>query len=53
LAENKNRSLVKRAKCMLFEAELKKSLWAEAVPCAAYMGELQKKCRYTMEKVKA
>lgn len=37
LAERMMRSLVERARCMLFEAKLQKNLWAEAVACAAYV----------------
>lgn len=37
LAERMNRSLVERAKSMLFEAKLQKQLWAEAVTTAAYV----------------
>lgn len=37
LAERMNRTLVERAKCMLFEADLKKTYWAEAVATAAYI----------------
>ncbi|XP_041969254.1 uncharacterized protein LOC121730360 [Aricia agestis] len=37
LAERMNRTLVERAKCMLFEAKLQKHLWAEAVTAAAYV----------------
>ncbi|GBP85186.1 Retrovirus-related Pol polyprotein from transposon TNT 1-94 [Eumeta japonica] len=37
LAERMNRTLVERAKCMLFEAKLQKSFWAEAVATAAYV----------------
>ncbi|KAJ8717783.1 hypothetical protein PYW07_005713 [Mythimna separata] len=37
LAERMNRTLVERAKCMLFEAKLQKSFWAEAVATAAYI----------------
>lgn len=37
LAERMNRSLVERAKSMLFEAKLQKSFWAEAVATAAYV----------------
>lgn len=37
IAERMNRTLVERAKCMLFEAKLHKHLWAEAVTAAAYL----------------
>lgn len=37
LAERMNRTLVERAKCMLFEANLKKTYWAEAVATAAHI----------------
>ncbi|PZC85295.1 hypothetical protein B5X24_HaOG201791 [Helicoverpa armigera] len=37
LAERMNRTLVERAKCMLFEAKLHKHFWAEAVVTAAYI----------------
>ena len=37
LAERMNRTLVERARCMLFEAKLQKSFWAEAVATAAYI----------------
>ncbi|XP_046977607.1 uncharacterized protein LOC124543428 [Vanessa cardui] len=37
VAERMNRTLVERAKCMLFEAKLQKSFWAEAVATAAYI----------------
>lgn len=37
LAERMNRTLVERAKCMLFEAKLQKPFWAEAVATAAYI----------------
>jgi hypothetical protein len=32
-----NRTLVERAKCMLFDAQLSKKFWAEAVATAAYI----------------
>lgn len=37
LAEKMNRTLVERAKCMLFDANLSKGYWAEAVATAAYI----------------
>ncbi|KAG6456369.1 hypothetical protein O3G_MSEX009690 [Manduca sexta] len=37
LSERMNRTLVERAKCMLFEAKLHKMYWAEAVATAAYL----------------
>lgn len=37
LAERMNRTLVERAKCMLFDAQLPKQLWAEALATAAYI----------------
>lgn len=37
LAERMNRSLVEKARCMLFDANLKSSFWAEAVSTAAYL----------------
>lgn len=37
VAERMNRTLVERAKCMMFEAKLQKSFWAEAVATAAYI----------------
>lgn len=37
LAERMNRSLVERAKCMLFDANLSKQYWAEAIATAAYV----------------
>lgn len=37
LAERMNRTLVERAKCMLFDANLDKGFWAEAVATAAYI----------------
>ncbi|KAL0858839.1 hypothetical protein ABMA27_011295 [Loxostege sticticalis] len=37
LAERMNRTLVERAKAMLFDANLKKEYWAEAVATAAYI----------------
>ncbi|KAJ0179561.1 hypothetical protein K1T71_005273 [Dendrolimus kikuchii] len=37
LAERMNRTLVERARCMLFDAKLKKPYWAEAVAAAAYI----------------
>lgn len=37
LAERMNRTLLELAKCMLFEAILQKSYWAEAVATAAYI----------------
>ncbi|CAH2109107.1 unnamed protein product [Euphydryas editha] len=37
LAERMNRTLVEKARCMLFHANLQKKLWAEAVVTAAYI----------------
>lgn len=37
LAERANRTIVERARCMLFEAKLSKSFWAEAVATAVYL----------------
>lgn len=37
VAERMNRTLVERAKCMLFDAGLGKELWAEAINRAAYV----------------
>lgn len=37
VAERMNRTLVERAKCMLADASLKKSYWAEALNMAAYI----------------
>lgn len=37
LAERMNRTLVERAKCMLFDAQLAKQFWAEALAAAAYV----------------
>lgn len=37
LAERMNRTLVERARCMLFYAKLEKSYWAEALATAAYI----------------
>ena len=37
LAERMNRTLIERAKCMLFNANLPKFLWAEAISTAAYL----------------
>ncbi|XP_057654122.1 uncharacterized protein LOC130892631 [Diorhabda carinulata] len=37
LAERMNRTLVERARCMLFYANLEKKLWAEALATAAYI----------------
>ena len=37
MAERANRSIVERAKCMLFEAGLSKAFWAEAVSTAVYL----------------
>jgi transposase InsO family protein len=37
LCERFNRTIVERAKCLLFEAELDKSFWAEAVNTAVYL----------------
>lgn len=37
LAERMNRTLVEKAKCMIFDADLTKSFWAEAVATAAYI----------------
>lgn len=37
LAERVNRTIVERARCMLFEADLPKSFWAEATATAVYL----------------
>lgn len=37
LAERMNRTLVERARCMLFDAHLPKQLWGEALATAAYI----------------
>lgn len=37
LAERMNRTLVEKARCMLFGAKLDKSFWAEAISTAAYL----------------
>lgn len=37
LCERFNRTVVERARCLLFEAELNKSFWAEAVNTAVYL----------------
>lgn len=37
LAERMNRTLVERARCMLFDAKLPKTYWAEAVATAAHV----------------
>lgn len=37
VAERMNRTLVEKAKCLLFDAKLKKAFWAEAVNMAAYL----------------
>lgn len=37
IAERANRTLVERAKCMIFDAKLDKSYWAEAVNMATYV----------------
>lgn len=37
LAERMNRSLVEKARCMIFDADLSISFWAEAVSTAAYI----------------
>lgn len=37
VAERWNRTLTEKAKCMLFDAELPKSYWAEAMNMAAYL----------------
>lgn len=37
LAERMNRTLVERAKCMLFDAHLSKQFWGEALATAAYI----------------
>lgn len=37
VAERMNRTLVERAKCLLFDAELDKQYWAEAINMAAYL----------------
>lgn len=37
MAERMNRTLVEKAKCLLFDAKLPKSYWAEAVHMAAYL----------------
>lgn len=37
LAERMNRTLVEKAKCLIFDAKIDKSYWAEAVNMAAYI----------------
>lgn len=37
VAERMNRTLVERARCMLFDANFDKSMWAEAINMAAYV----------------
>lgn len=37
VAERMNRTLIERAKCLLFDADLPKSYWAEAINMAAYL----------------
>lgn len=37
VAERANRTIVERAKCMIFDADLDKSFWAEAVHTAVYV----------------
>lgn len=37
LAERMNRTIVEKAKCMLFDAALKKGFWAEAINTAVYI----------------
>lgn len=37
LAERMNRTLVERARCMLYDADLSKQFWAEALATAAYV----------------
>lgn len=37
LAERGNRTIVERARCMLFEADLPKTFWAEAAATAVYL----------------
>lgn len=37
VAERMNRTIVERSKCMLFDAELDKSYWAEAANMAVYL----------------
>ena len=37
MAERVNRTVVERARCLLFEARLSKSFWAEAVAAATYL----------------
>ena len=37
IAERANRTIVEKARCMLFEAKLSKKLWAEAVLTATYL----------------
>ena len=37
MAERANRSIVERARCMIFEAGLTKGFWAEAVSTAVYL----------------
>lgn len=37
LSERSNRTIVERARCMLFEAELEKKFWAEAANTAVYL----------------
>lgn len=36
-AERLNRTLVERVRCMLYESDLPKSLWAEAIACANHV----------------
>lgn len=58
MAERMNRTLVERARCMLFYANLEKNYWAEAVATAAYVinrsptKSLQGKTPYEMWKGK-
>lgn len=37
LAERMNRTLVEKARCMMFDSKLNSRFWAEAVCCAAYL----------------
>ncbi|CAK1555486.1 unnamed protein product [Leptosia nina] len=37
LSERSNRTIVERARCLLFEADLKKEFWAEAANTAVYL----------------
>ncbi|XP_062544966.1 uncharacterized protein LOC134211764 isoform X2 [Armigeres subalbatus] len=37
MAERANRSIVERARCLLFEGRMKKSFWAEAVNTSVYL----------------